>query len=52
MLVLILILQIVIIGYLFIINDKIPKRDFIQEALDRDKKIREEREKNNSNKNT
>ncbi|MEK3732409.1 MULTISPECIES: hypothetical protein [Paenibacillus] len=45
MLTVILILQLVIIGYLFVINDKLPKRDFVQEALDRDEKLREQREK-------
>ncbi|MGG1879165.1 hypothetical protein [Paenibacillus campinasensis] len=44
MLTIILILQLIIIGYLFVINDKLPKRDFVKEALDRDQKLRQQRE--------
>ncbi|MCM3785187.1 hypothetical protein M3231_19620 [Neobacillus mesonae] len=46
MLAVIIILQIFIIGLLLIINEKIPKRDYIKEALKRDEQIRLEKEKN------
>ncbi|MFE9275506.1 hypothetical protein ACQKLN_01445 [Paenibacillus glucanolyticus] len=45
MLVVIVILQLIIIGILLNINGKLKPRDYIAEAMERDRKVREEREK-------
>ncbi|MBU5674618.1 hypothetical protein [Paenibacillus brevis] len=42
MLVIILLLQLVIIAYLISIHGRLPKRDYVKEALERDKKSRQE----------
>ncbi|GIO89014.1 hypothetical protein [Paenibacillus lactis] len=45
MLVIIVILQLVMIAILLNINGKLKPRDYIAEALERDRKAREERER-------
>ncbi|MGE7824801.1 hypothetical protein [Paenibacillus sp. NPDC093718] len=45
MLVVIAILQLVMIGILLNINGKLKPRDYIAEAMERDRQIREERER-------
>lgn len=45
MLVVIVLLQLIIIGILLNINGKLKPRDYIAEAMERDRKLREEREK-------
>lgn len=45
MLVVIAILQLIIIGILLNINGKLKPRDYIAEAMERDRQIREERER-------
>ncbi|AWP29832.1 hypothetical protein ACXFAU_02800 [Paenibacillus glucanolyticus] len=45
MLVVIVLLQLIIIGILLNINGKLKPRDYITEAMERDRKVREEREK-------
>ncbi|MEK5059716.1 MULTISPECIES: hypothetical protein [unclassified Paenibacillus] len=49
MLAVIILLQIIIIGYLIKIDGKLPKRDVVadavQEAMERDEKIRKEKER-------
>lgn len=45
MLVVIVILQLIIIGILLNINGKLKPRDYIAEAMERDRKAREERER-------
>ena len=43
MLVVIVLLQLIIIGILLNINGKLKPRDYIAEAMERDRKVREER---------
>ncbi|MGG4094103.1 hypothetical protein GNF85_17220 [Clostridium perfringens] len=45
MLVVIAILQLIMIGILLNINGKLKPRDYIAEAMERDRRIREERER-------
>lgn len=45
MLVVIAILQLIMIGILLNINGKLKPRDYIAEAMERDRQIREERER-------
>jgi len=45
LLIIIILLQIIIIGFLYSINNKLPKRDYVKEALERDETIRQEKEK-------
>ncbi|MEX3617896.1 hypothetical protein [Paenibacillus glucanolyticus] len=45
MLVVIVLLQLIIIGILLHINGKLKPHDYIAEAMERDRKLREEREK-------
>ncbi|WP_145040005.1 hypothetical protein [Paenibacillus sp. Y412MC10] len=45
MLVVIVMLQLIMIGILLNINSKLKPRDYIADALERDRRIREEREK-------
>lgn len=42
MLVIILLLQLVIIAYLISIHGRLPKRDYVEEALKRDEEARQE----------
>lgn len=45
MLVIIALLQLIMIGILLNINSKLKPRDYIADAMERDRRIREEREK-------
>lgn len=45
MLVVIALLQLIMIGILLNINSKLKPRDYIADAMERDRRIREEREK-------
>lgn len=45
MLVVIALLQLIMIGILLNINSKLKPRDYIVDAMERDRRIREEREK-------